>query len=378
MERTDSGRIVVAGGFATWAVAGLPQVMTWTAGNGHLDTRSVAWCAAYVAFPLAFLVAATGRRALARRTAALAVQTVAALVILALGDTGFEGALLVVIAGQAPLLIGDRAALPWVFAQTAAMAAVDATSPFHRRPGFFAAAAYGGFQLFAFGAARLARREADARAELTRTHAELLATRELFADATRTAERLRIARDLHDGLGHHLTALSLQLELARNVEGDRAKEAVERAHAITKDLLGEVRGVVGPLREDVPVDLAHALRTLVAGVPRPRVHLEVASDLRLDAALAHAIFRCVQEALTNAIRHAQAENVYLAVASSGDGAVAVTARDDGRGATEVRPGHGLSGLRERIEGMGGTLEIEARKGAGLTLRALLPARAAAL
>jgi signal transduction histidine kinase len=128
----------------------------------------------------------------------------------------------------------------------------------------------------------------------------------------------------------------------------------------------------------VPVDLAHALRMLVAGVLRPQVHLEVASDLRLDAALAHAIFRCVQEALTNAIRHAQAENVYLAVASSEDGAVAVTARDDGRGATDVRPGHGLAGLRERIEGMGGTVAIETRKGAGLTLRALLPARAGAL
>ena len=91
------------------------------------------------------------------------------------------------------------------------------------------------------------------------------------------------------------------------------------------------------------------------------------------APLAHTIFRCVQEALTNAVRHAHAENVYVAVASS-EGTVAVTARDDGRGAAELKPGHGLSGLRERIEGMGGTVEIEARAGAGLTLRALLPHR----
>jgi signal transduction histidine kinase len=125
----------------------------------------------------------------------------------------------------------------------------------------------------------------------------------------------------------------------------------------------------------VPLDLLHALRTLVAGVPRPRVHLEVADDLRVDAALAHTIFRCVQEALTNAVKHAQAENVYLAINKAADGAVTVTARDDGRGVSEIRPGNGLSGLRERIESMGGTVEIEGRKGLGLTIRALLPVRA---
>jgi signal transduction histidine kinase len=84
----------------------------------------------------------------------------------------------------------------------------------------------------------------------------------------------------------------------------------------------------------------------------------------------------VQEALTNALRHAGAKNVYLAVAAC-KGSVTVTARDDGRGATEVQPGNGLSGLRERVEGMGGSVEIEAREGEGLTLRVVLPARAGA-
>ena len=207
-------------------------------------------------------------------------------------------------------------------------------------------------------------------------HAELLATQDLLADSTRTAERLRIARELHDALGHHLSALSLQLELARNLVEGLAKEPVAQAHAVTKTLLAELRSVVSSMREDAGLDLAGALHTLVAGIPYPRVHLEVERDLQLEAALAHTIFRCVQEALTNAVRHAGAENVYLTIEAKDD-TVAVTARDDGRGASKVQVGQGLSGLRERIEGMGGKVEIEARPGAGLTLRALLPTRAGA-
>jgi signal transduction histidine kinase len=374
MKQTDTEGLLVGGGFVTWVAVGIAQTAIWLSRHTHLDLRAVAWCGAYSTFVVGFLVAATGQHPDARRARALGLQTVAALVVLGLGRTGFEGALLVVIAGQAPLVVGERAALVWILAQTAAMVVVDAVSPFHEGPGYLIAVTYGGFQLFAFGAARLAKRETEARAELMRTHAELLATRELFADGTRAVERLRIARELHDGLGHHLTALSLQLEVARNVGDERARAPVEKARAITKALLGEVRAVVGTLREDVPLDLSHALRTLVAGFSRPRIHLEVERDVQVAAPIAHTIFRCVQEVLTNAVRHAHAENVYVAVASNEE-TVAVTARDDGRGAAQLKPGHGLSGLRERIEGMGGTVEIEARKGAGLTLRALLPHRA---
>lgn len=147
----------------------------------------------------------------------------------------------------------------------------------------------------AIGASRLVVREAQARAELARVHAELLATRELFADSTRTAERLRIARELHDALGHHLTALNLQLELARNIADRQTKGPVDHAHALTKELLVELRSVVSAMREEAPLDLSGALQTLASGIPHPRVHLDFEKDLRVEAAFAHTIFRCVQE-----------------------------------------------------------------------------------
>jgi signal transduction histidine kinase len=374
--------------------AGVPQIVAWASGRAPFGQRSFVWCAAYGAFAIAFLLASATSRFAARRAAALAVQSGAALVVVALGNSGFEGALLCVVAGEAPLLLSEKTGLAWLVAQTAGMGAVDLVTPYHGRATQLSALVYAGFQLFAFGASRLAVREARARAELGRVHAELVATRELFADSTRTAERLRIARELHDALGHHLTALSLQLELARNV-ADRqtmgmrpaggGREAagdpertrpIDRAHALTKELLAELRSVVSAMREDAQLDLSGALRTLVAGIPHPRVHLHFENDLRVEAAIAHTIFRCVQEALTNAVRHASAENVFLAIETKDD-RVAVTVRDDGRGAAELRAGHGLSGLRERIEAMGGKVEIDAPPGSGLTLRALLPARAGA-
>lgn len=376
METAPPGRFLVGAGLLVWGAAVLAQAAAWTSGTAPLGRRAVVSAVAYGVFAIAFrLASATIRRSVWPR-AALAVQTVAALTALALGDTRFEGALLCVVAGQTPLVIGEKEGLVWVIAQTAAMGAVDIVTPYHSRSGLISAVAYAGFQLFAFGAARLAAREARGRAELARVHAELLATRELFADSTRTAERLRIARELHDALGHYLTALSLQLEVARNVADGGAKEPVDRAHAVTKKLLAELRAVVSAMRGDAPLDLSRALRTLVAGIPHPRVHLEVEDNFRVEAALAHTIFRCVQEALTNAVRHARADNVHLAIATTGE-IVTVTAKDDGCGATAMQAGHGLSGLRQRIEEMGGKVEIEAEKGAGLTLRALLPVRAGA-
>ena len=376
MIRAYSERPLVGAGFVVWIAAGVPQMAAWASGRACFEQRSVAWCAAYGSFAIAFQLATRAVQRRGWRAAALAGQSLAALVALATGNTGFEGALLCVVAGESPLVVGEKTGFVWVIAQTVAMVAVDLVSPYRGRTSYLSAFAYAGFQLFAFGASRLFVREAEARAELGRVHAELLATRELFADSTRTAERLRIARELHDALGHHLTALNLQLELARNIADRQSKGPVDHAHALSKELLVELRNVVSTMREEAPLDLLGALQTLVAGIPHPRVHLDFENDLRVEAALAHTIFRCVQEALTNAVRHAGAENVFLSIATKDD-AVALTVRDDGRGAAQLWVGHGLSGMRERIQGLGGTIEVDAQPGGGLTLRALLPARAGA-
>jgi signal transduction histidine kinase len=136
-----------------------------------------------------------------------------------------------------------------------------------------------------------------------------------------------------------------------------------------------VREVVSTMRKETPIDLEAVLSHLTLAVTRPRVALAIDPAVHgSDAALTHAILRFVQEAITNAARHAGAETLVVEVTKEGD-AVRVTARDDGTGSGRIREGNGLRGLRERFEELGGSLEIDRPEGSGVTLRALAPAKA---
>jgi signal transduction histidine kinase len=210
--------------------------------------------------------------------------------------------------------------------------------------------------------------------ELARVNAELLATQQLLTDSSRLAERLHISRELHDAAGHHLAALSLNLELAARRADGTAAEPIREAHAVARLLLADIREMVSNLRQHRPLDLRRALLTLVAGTHEPRIHLALAQDVELtDPAQAHAVFRCVQEAITNAVRHAGARNVWIGVALEGE-RLELRIRDDGGGASELVPGNGLGGMRERFEDAGGGLEIAADPGQGVRLRGWFPIR----
>jgi signal transduction histidine kinase len=216
----------------------------------------------------------------------------------------------------------------------------------------------------------LALREGEARLGLARANAELRATRALLAEATRADERGRIARELHDVLGHTLTALGLQLEVARNVPPDRAPAHVAKARALADDALAGVRGAVSAMRAERGPDVGRALRDLCADTPGLTVHLDLPEPFVIEhAARANCLVRCVQEILTNALRHAAAENLWIRVERT-PSLVTVDARDDGRGASEVRAGNGLAGMRARIEEMGGRLVIAATP--AFSLSAQLP------
>ena len=152
---------------------------------------------------------------------------------------------------------------------------------------------------------------------------------------------------------------------------------LEDADALSRALLAEVREVVGAIREELPFDLEGALVRLAAAVPRPKVSVHVDAAVgSLDGQVAQVILRVVQEAITNAARHADAETVVVDVARDGE-ALSVTARDDGRGSLDLREGNGLRGARERLEALGGTLELVTLNGRGTELRARIPSRGAA-
>jgi signal transduction histidine kinase len=158
------------------------------------------------------------------------------------------------------------------------------------------------------------------------------------------------------------------------VEGEGAP-LVRQAHGLTKLLLADVREVVGSLRDDGAVHLTTALRTLVAGIPTPQVHLAVPDELVIrEPAQAHALFRCVQEIVTNTLRHASARHLWIDLVESPEG-VRVHARDDGRGASAVLPGHGMAGMQERVRDLGGRVEFGSDPGRGFEVQVFLPSAA---
>jgi signal transduction histidine kinase len=229
-----------------------------------------------------------------------------------------------------------------------------------------------GFQMFAAICAHYASSAEQARDRLALVNADLLATRALLADAARDAERLRVARELHDVAGHKLTALTLNLRAmaADPAFGQRQELAV--AQRMTAELLGDIRGVVQALRDSSGLDLATALRALAAPMPRPSLDLSIAPDVHVsDPAVAEAVLRLVQEALTNSARHAEAERVRVRLRRDG-ARLAVQVEDDGQVRGAIREGNGLSGMRERLAAAGGTLALSTTARGALRIDASLP------
>lgn len=379
MDRDRWGEWLELGaGLVAWLAAGVPWILLMLS-RPELLTRleHQIWLAGYVGFLVVFLLADTCEARLKRPFGAvlpLAVETLLALLLIGVDLSGLAGVLLVITAAHSALLLPLRGAVAWVFAQTAGMVLVEIFArEVETRWVIAGSMAYLGFQVFAVLTASLALKEQRAREELARTNAELLATQELLAESSRMAERVRISRELHDLLGHHLTSLSLNLEVASHLTEGEAREHVEQACSMARLLLSDVREAVREIREDGSVDLAGPLRSLVADVPKPQVHLTLPEEPLVsdDPERAHAVLRCVQEVVTNSVRHADARNLWIDLQHR-DGELVVRARDDGRGTPEIRPGRGLTGMRERLERMQGRLRLNSALGAGFTVEARLP------
>jgi signal transduction histidine kinase len=353
-------------GMAVWLVVGSPS---WTRLAREPATASsapgLAWVALYLLFAAAFVAATSPRVPLALRRLLLAAEALLALGLACLGMPHFEGALFALVAAQAPLLLAPPAALAGTVVQGAVLLAI--VLPSHGLLGAAKAVGeYLAFSLFALLVIVLRERERSARQALAHANATLLATQALLAEQTRRSERLRIAREVHDAIGHGLTAASLHLQLAARV-GD-PREPVAAAQEAVKATLNEVRDLVRVMRNRGAVEIVPAIRSLCEGIREPRIHLDTASNFRaLDSERAHVLFRCVQEALTNAIRHARANNVWVTLSET-----ELTVRDDGIGAARPHLGSGLQGLHERVEEAGGTLRVETERGRGLALRVTFP------
>jgi two-component system, NarL family, sensor histidine kinase DesK len=186
-----------------------------------------------------------------------------------------------------------------------------------------------------------------------------------------TAERERIGRDLHDLLGHTLSLITLKLELSRKLfdrDVDAAKREVEEAEKVARHALAEVRSAVTGIRAtDLAAELAAARLLLESS----RVHLEYGSPpLDMPGEIERGLSLVLREAVTNVARHADASCVQIELVRE-QSAVCMQISDNGRGGI-AGDGNGMSGMRERVRAMGGSLSVESPRGNGTRLRVVVP------
>ena len=219
----------------------------------------------------------------------------------------------------------------------------------------------------AFGLGRMAAAEAEKRRWLQALLAEQLSGEHLLAEQMRYSERMQIAREMHDLMGHHLTALNLQLQLGgallARTDAGGATQALDRAQSVAAQLLADVRAAVSEQRSSQRIDLSAAPQALAEGIASTRIELAVDEAARdLGPRTAHALLRCVQEGVTNGVRHAGARRVQVELRGDGD-EVAVSIDDDGRGAPGWHEGrvegfgNGLTGMAERMAELGGQMRV---------------------
>jgi signal transduction histidine kinase len=198
----------------------------------------------------------------------------------------------------------------------------------------------------------------------------------------RNEERLRLARDLHDALGHNVAMISMQSAVAAEALPERvsdAQRAVAEIRGISVATMSELRSTVRWLRSlESVVELPAGMEDLSALAEQARsngldVRIVESGDQRyVPDALGRVSYRIVQEALTNVIRHANAATVTVTL-DRGPDALSITVRDDGQGAAEVVEGNGVRGMRERVTELGGQLDVTSTgRGAGTVVTAELP------
>ncbi|GIJ50286.1 two-component sensor histidine kinase [Virgisporangium aliadipatigenens] len=317
------------------------------------------------------------RRGRAGAYAYVVVQMLLGFIVF-VGARSYVGAtlFLVVLVSQSVLL------LPW-----RAAAVVVGVVPFYHvgmawRDGLREGLGLLAAGLFTAFVTKLLMREQRSRAELAEAHRRL---REYAVQAEGLAvvrERNRVARDIHDGLGHSLTVVQMQIKAARAVlaaDAARADAVLSKAQSQAETALRDVRRSVGALREpESRAPLPDALRALAeeasaAGVP---TGLDVVGEARpLAPAATESLYRAAQEGLTNVRKHAAATRADLTLDYTHAANVRLEVRDDGTGVSDVdgaRGGFGLLGIEERTAHAGGTMTLESLPGKGYTLRVEVP------
>lgn len=204
--------------------------------------------------------------------------------------------------------------------------------------------------------------------ELLKTHKKLREYSDKVEELAVIEERNRIARDIHDTLGHNMTALIMQMEMSSHMmeeDVDKAKELIESAKQMARQGLVSVRTVVETLRGDEKEKEMNSIKELInefcdaSGIEG---YLEIIGEpIRIHPDIGKALYRIIQEALTNAVRHGRATKIEVKLTYKDEGISFVVA-DNGIGGKDLKEGYGLKGMKERMYTLNGEVEFISEDG----------------
>lgn len=204
--------------------------------------------------------------------------------------------------------------------------------------------------------------------ELLTTHLQLKEYSEEIGHLTTLSERNKIARDLHDTLGHELTGLIMQMEMAsRLMDQDLTKgqAILEEAKTSARGSLSQVRAIVDTLKSDEEKEWTqNSIKELIdhfSEMTDVRINYESSGDGTVNPDISLTLYRLIQESLTNAVRHGRASKINIHI-DYRPGEVAFEIHDNGKGCLDLCYGNGLSGMMERISALHGNLTFDGTKG----------------
>jgi len=323
------------------------------------------------------------RRSSNRRSAAIyfIVQLlIAGLLIKLRGRSGELALILLPLAGQSALLLPMR----WMIA-VCALIYVLLVMPLilvsRWIDALAVALAYGTGIVFVVVFTRVAAAEREARTALAQANQRLRDHAAQVEELATTKERNRLAREIHDSLGHYLTVVNVQIGAARTIleqDRPRALDHLSKAQALTQEGLAEVRHSVAALRasptESGPLPQALAKLAEQWNAAGLSAKFAVAGTIRPLTPQANlTLYRAAQEALTNVGKHAHATSVDLHLDYRDEDSVHLSVKDDGVGSDNSEGGFGLLGVRERVQQLSGEVRVRTGSGKGFALEVELPA-----
>jgi signal transduction histidine kinase len=212
-------------------------------------------------------------------------------------------------------------------------------------------------------------RETEALEREQAINRELRATQMLLEEASKQNERTRIARNIHDLIGHHLTALSINLQVASRKASDDLKPTLEKSQSITKLLLSDVREAVSDLRDSAVLDIENALQSLAYHSADKRIEVVCQKSLGIQSIdIADAVLRISQEAVTNFLKHSNGDRQSISLSRQG-GNLCLIIEDNGS-TQHFKDGNGLTGMQERANEIGADLSVQT-KGKGFSIQLTL-------